>query len=53
MADFSYDIKIPKDRIAVLIGKKGELKHYGKHIINTTDYRNGSISDFKKPISYG
>lgn len=26
MSNFSYEIKIPKDRIAVLIGKKGELK---------------------------
>ncbi len=26
MAAFSYDIKIPKERIAVLIGKKGEMK---------------------------
>ncbi len=26
MAEFSYQIKIPKDRIAVLIGKKGEIK---------------------------
>ncbi len=26
MASFSYDIKIPKDRIAVLIGKSGQIK---------------------------
>jgi ribosomal RNA assembly protein len=26
MAEFSYQVKIPKDRIAVLIGKKGEIK---------------------------
>ena len=26
MDDFAYQIKIPKDRIAVLIGKKGETK---------------------------
>ena len=26
MTEFSYQIKIPKDRIAVLIGKKGEIK---------------------------
>jgi ribosomal RNA assembly protein len=26
MAEFSYEIKIPKDRIAVLIGTKGEIK---------------------------
>jgi ribosomal RNA assembly protein len=24
--EFAYDIKIPKDRVAVLIGKKGEIK---------------------------
>ena len=23
---FSYELKIPKDRVAVLIGKKGEIK---------------------------
>jgi len=26
MAEFEYELKIPKDRIAVLIGKKGEVK---------------------------
>ena len=26
MSEFAYEIKIPKDRIAVLIGKKGEIK---------------------------
>lgn len=26
MADFAYELKIPKDRIAVLIGKDGEVK---------------------------
>lgn len=26
MAEFAYDLKIPKDRVAVLIGKKGETK---------------------------
>ena len=26
MTEFSYQVKIPKDRIAVLIGKKGEIK---------------------------
>ena len=26
MASFSYDVKIPKDRIAVLIGKNGKIK---------------------------
>ena len=26
MAEFAYQIKIPKDRVAVLIGKKGEVK---------------------------
>jgi ribosomal RNA assembly protein len=27
MTEFSYQIKIPKERIAVLIGKKGEIKN--------------------------
>ena len=26
MSEFQYNIKIPKERIAVLIGKKGEVK---------------------------
>ncbi|MFH0875496.1 MAG: KH domain-containing protein [archaeon] len=26
MAEFAYEVKIPKDRIAVLIGRKGEVK---------------------------
>ncbi len=26
MTEFSYEVKIPKERIAVLIGKKGEIK---------------------------
>jgi ribosomal RNA assembly protein len=26
MTEFSYQLKIPKDRIAILIGKKGEIK---------------------------
>jgi ribosomal RNA assembly protein len=33
MAEFMYEIKVPKDRIAVLIGKKGEVK---KQIEETT-----------------
>ena len=24
--EFSYELKIPKERVAVLIGKKGEIK---------------------------
>ena len=24
--EYSYELKIPKDRVAVLIGKKGEIK---------------------------
>lgn len=27
MTDYSYDLKIPKERIAVLIGKSGEIKN--------------------------
>ena len=33
MASFHYEIKVPKDRIAVLIGKNGETK---KEIEETT-----------------
>ena len=27
MPEFTYEIKIPKERVAVLIGKKGETKN--------------------------
>ena len=33
MAEFAYQVKIPKERVAVLIGKKGEVK---KQIEETT-----------------
>ena len=26
MVEYSYELKIPKDRVAVLIGKDGEVK---------------------------
>ena len=31
---FSYDIKIPEDRIAVLIGPKGSMKNKLEHWAN-------------------
>jgi len=28
MAEFAYQVKIPKERVAVLIGKKGEVNRH-------------------------
>lgn len=33
--EFAYELKIPKDRVAVLIGKKGELKRQLEHTTKT------------------
>jgi ribosomal RNA assembly protein len=47
MAEFSYQIKIPKDRIAVLIGKKGEIKKEIEENTNTkinVDSKEGEVS---------
>jgi ribosomal RNA assembly protein len=33
--EFAYELKIPKDRVAVLIGKKGELKKQLEHATKT------------------
>ena len=35
MAEYSYDLKIPKERIAVLIGKSGEVKKALEETTNT------------------
>ncbi len=35
MSEFMYELKIPKDRIAVLIGKKGEVKKQIEETTNT------------------
>lgn len=35
MAEYSYELKIPKDRIAVLIGKKGEIKKQIEEVTKT------------------
>jgi ribosomal RNA assembly protein len=32
---FAYELKIPRDRVAVLIGKKGELKRQLEHVTKT------------------
>lgn len=32
---FAYELKIPKERVAVLIGKKGELKRQLEHVTKT------------------
>jgi ribosomal RNA assembly protein len=47
MAEFSYQVKIPKDRIAVLIGKKGEVKKQLEENTNTkinVDSKEGEVS---------
>jgi len=47
MPEFSYQIKIPKDRIAVLIGKKGEIKKQIEENTNTkisVDSKEGEIT---------
>ncbi len=33
--EFAYELKIPRDRVAVLIGKKGELKKQLEHVTKT------------------
>ena len=33
--EFSYELKIPKERVAVLIGKKGEIKKQIEQATNT------------------
>lgn len=33
--EFAYELKIPKERVAVLIGKKGELKRQLEHVTKT------------------
>lgn len=33
--EFAYELKIPRDRVAVLIGKKGELKRQLEHVTKT------------------
>ncbi|MBD3203560.1 RNA-processing protein [Candidatus Woesearchaeota archaeon] len=46
MAEFAYELKIPKDRIAVLIGKNGETKKYIEEETNTVldiDSRDGDV----------
>lgn len=35
VTEFAYELKIPKDRVAVLIGKKGELKKQLEHATKT------------------
>ncbi len=47
MPEFSYQIKIPKDRIAVLIGKKGEIKKEIEENTNTkldVDSKEGEVT---------
>ena len=47
MAEFSYQIKVPKDRIAVLIGKKGEIKKQIEENTKTTmevDSKEGEVT---------
>lgn len=45
--EFGYELKIPKDRIAVLIGKKGEVKRHIETITKTeidVDSKEGIVS---------
>lgn len=47
MSEFVYEIKIPKDRIAVLIGKKGEIKKQIEENTNTRiniDSKEGDVT---------
>ncbi|MBT4823598.1 RNA-processing protein [Candidatus Woesearchaeota archaeon] len=46
MPEYSYDIKIPKDRVAVLIGKNGEVKKALEELTHTkisVDSREGDV----------
>jgi len=36
MAEFQYELKLPKDRVAVLIGKKGQIKRELEEATKTT-----------------
>jgi ribosomal RNA assembly protein len=45
--EFGYELKIPKDRVAVLIGKKGETKNHIEAITKTKldiDSKEGEVS---------
>ena len=45
--EFSYELKIPKDRVAVLIGAKGETKKHIETITKTdidVDSKEGIVS---------
>lgn len=47
MAQFSYDIRIPKERVAVLIGKNGETKKYIEESTKTkidVDSKEGEVN---------
>src|SRR3989338_11306323 len=47
MADYSYDLKVPKERIAVLIGSKGETKtqlEEAAHIKLVIDSQEGDVT---------
>ena len=45
--EYSYDIKIPKDRVAVLIGRKGEVKREIEECTNSKvkiDSKEGEVT---------
>lgn len=47
MAEFGYQIKIPRERIAILIGKKGEVKRQIEEFTHTNleiDSKEGDVS---------
>ena len=54
-SEFAYELKIPKDRIAVLIGKKGETKNQLEALTKTKidiDSKEGEVSiTGKDPVS--
>ena len=47
MAQYSYDIRIPKERVAVLIGKNGEIKNHIEEVTKTKiniDSKEGEVN---------
>jgi ribosomal RNA assembly protein len=49
MEEYSYDLKIPKERVAVLIGKKGEVKKQIEELTKTkiiVDSKEGDVEVF-------
>ena len=47
MASYSYELKIPQERVAVLIGKNGEVK---KNIEEDKDIEEIKTREYGKPV---